>query len=91
MASRAVHSKNHMTQETEKTLEGLYRYYSYVQLNLQSLLLTSPTFTGIYSIAFAFGYFSRVLGVSLPLTLYKDRTWILRKSTTKTISLPLLL
>ena len=32
-----------MTQETEKTLEGLYRYYSYVQLNLQSLLLTSPT------------------------------------------------
>ena len=34
MAARAVHSKNHMTQETEKTLEGLYRYYSYVQLNL---------------------------------------------------------
>ena len=30
MAARAVHSKNHMTQETEKTLEGLYRYYSYV-------------------------------------------------------------
>ena len=91
MAARAVHCKNHMTQETEKTLEGLYRYYSYVQLNLQSLLLTSPTFTGIYSIAFGFGYFSRVLGVSLPLTLHKDRNWILRKSTTKTISLPLLL
>ena len=30
MAARAVHSKTHMTQETEKTLEGLYRYYSYV-------------------------------------------------------------
>ena len=30
MAARAVHCKNHMTQETEKTLEGLYRYYSYV-------------------------------------------------------------
>ena len=43
MAARAVHSKNHMTQETEKTLEGFYRYYSYVQLNLQSLFLTSPT------------------------------------------------
>ena len=34
MAVRAVHSKNHMTQETEKTLKGLYRYYSYVQLNM---------------------------------------------------------
>ena len=34
MAARAVHSKNHMTQETEKTLKGLYRYYSYVQLNV---------------------------------------------------------
>ena len=34
MAARAVHSKNHMTQETEKTLEGLYRYYSYVQLKV---------------------------------------------------------
>ena len=43
MVARAVHSKNHMTQETEKTLKGLYRYYSYVQLNVQSLLLTSPT------------------------------------------------
>ena len=43
MAARAVNSKSHMTQETEKTLEGLYRYYSYVQLNLLSLLLTSPT------------------------------------------------
>ena len=43
MTARAVHSKNHMRQETEKTLDGLYRYYSYAQLNLQSLLLTSPT------------------------------------------------
>ena len=43
MAARAVHSKIHMTQEKEKTLEGLYRYYSYVQLNLQSLLLAPPT------------------------------------------------
>ena len=34
MAARAVHSKNHMTQEIEKILEGLYRYYSYVQLNV---------------------------------------------------------
>ena len=34
MPARAVHSKNHMTQETEKTLKGLYRYYSYVQLNM---------------------------------------------------------
>ena len=34
MAVRAVHSKNHMTQETEKTLKGLYRYCSYVQLNM---------------------------------------------------------
>ena len=34
MAARAVHSKNHITQETEKTLKGLYKYYSYVQLNL---------------------------------------------------------
>ena len=33
MAPRAVHSKNHMTQETEKTLKGLYRYCSYVQIN----------------------------------------------------------
>ena len=35
MAARAVHSKNknHITQETEKNLKGLYRYYSYVQLN----------------------------------------------------------
>ena len=32
-----------MTLETEKTLKRLYRYYSYVQLNVQSLLLTSPT------------------------------------------------
>ena len=31
MAARAMHSKNHMTQETEKTLKRLYRYYSYVQ------------------------------------------------------------
>ena len=34
MAARAAHSKNHITQETEKTLRGLYRYYSYVQLNV---------------------------------------------------------
>ena len=35
MAARAMmHSKNHMTQETEKTLKGLYKYYSYVQLNV---------------------------------------------------------
>ena len=34
LAARAMHSKNHMTQEMEKTLEELYRYYSYVQLNL---------------------------------------------------------
>ena len=34
MAARAAHCKKHMTQETEKTLEGLYRYYSHVQLNL---------------------------------------------------------
>ena len=34
MADRAVHSKNHMTQETEKTLKGLYRYYFNVQLNV---------------------------------------------------------
>ena len=34
MAARAVHNKNHMTQEMEETLKGLYRYYSYVQLNM---------------------------------------------------------
>ena len=34
MAARAGHSKNHMTQEIAKTLKRLYRYYSYVQLNL---------------------------------------------------------
>ena len=34
MAARAAHRKNHMTQETEKTLRGLYRYYSYAQLNV---------------------------------------------------------
>ena len=33
MAARAVHDKNHLTQEKEKTLKGLYKYYSYVQLN----------------------------------------------------------
>ena len=32
IAARAVHSKN--PQEMEKTLEGLYRYYSYVQSNM---------------------------------------------------------
>ena len=45
MSARAVHSKNRMTQQTEKTLEGLYRYYCYAQLNLQSILLTAPTLT----------------------------------------------
>ena len=34
MSARAVHSENRMTQQTEKTLEGLYRYYCYAQLNL---------------------------------------------------------
>ena len=34
MAARAAHSKNHIAQETEKTLKGLYRYYSYVQLSV---------------------------------------------------------
>ena len=28
MAARAVQNKNHMTQETENTLKGLYRYCS---------------------------------------------------------------
>ena len=43
VTARAVHSKSHMTQETEKTLKVLYSYGSYIQLNVQSLLLTSPT------------------------------------------------
>ena len=43
MGVRAVRNKNHMAQEKENTLKGLYRYYSYVQSNVQSLLLTSPT------------------------------------------------
>ena len=34
MTARTVHSKNHMTKETEKTLKGLYRYCSNVQLNM---------------------------------------------------------
>ena len=34
MAVRAVHNKNHMTEEKEKTVKRLYRYYSYVQLNM---------------------------------------------------------
>ena len=34
IAARTVHNKNHMTQENEKTLKGLHRYYSYVQLNV---------------------------------------------------------
>ena len=34
MAARTVDNKNHMTQAKEKTLQGLYRYYSYVQLNV---------------------------------------------------------
>ena len=33
MAARAVQIKNHMTQETEETLKGVYRYYSYVQVS----------------------------------------------------------
>ena len=33
-AARAVHSKDHMAQETGKTLKGIYRYYFYVQLNV---------------------------------------------------------
>ena len=34
MTARAVHTKNHMKREKEKTLKGLYRYCSYVQLNV---------------------------------------------------------
>ena len=34
IAAKAVHRKNYTTQETEKTLKRLYRYYSYVQLNV---------------------------------------------------------
>ena len=34
MSVRAVHSKSDMTQETEITLKRLYRYFSYVQLNV---------------------------------------------------------
>ena len=34
MAARAVHSKNRMTQEKEKTLKRLCRYCFYVQLNM---------------------------------------------------------
>ena len=34
MTARAVHTKNHMKREKEKTLKGLYRYCSYVQLNM---------------------------------------------------------
>ena len=34
MAAKAVHSKNHMTQETEKALKGLYKCCSYVKLNV---------------------------------------------------------
>ena len=34
MTARAVHSKSSMTQEKETTLKGLYKNYSYVQLNM---------------------------------------------------------
>ena len=65
MAARAVHSKSHMTQETEKTLKVLYRYCFYVQLNMLSLFLTSPTvctenFYQVYTIH------ANVNGVVLP-------------------------
>ena len=64
MAARAVHSKNHMTQETEKTLKGLYRYYSYVQLNMWSLLLTSPTLAPTFKclLCLKFNIFSKCKG-----------------------------
>ena len=34
MTARVVHNKNHMTEETEKTVKRLCRYHSYVQLNV---------------------------------------------------------
>lgn len=34
MAARAVNNKSHMTQEKEKTLLGLYRYYSCMFLHV---------------------------------------------------------
>ena len=41
MAARALHNKSHMTQEKEKALLGLYRYYSCIFLHV--FLSTSST------------------------------------------------